>query len=136
MNQTSDPTKQPRRKGLRSRHYILVCIFLLVLGLVATQVFLNQTSVGSSRFIPMTFLLYTGTAVVVLALLILATVLGRNLVKLYFERKSGRVGSGFKTRMVRIFIVLSLLPALLLFLLAYGLISAQIDSGLKLRWRK
>ncbi len=131
MNEKSDPKTPPKREGLRSRHYILACIFLLALGLVATQVFLNQTSVGSSRFIPMTFLLYTGTAVVVLALLILATILGRNLVKLYFERKSGRVGSGFKTRMVRIFIVLSLLPALLLFLLAYGLISAQIEQWVK-----
>jgi len=79
----------------------------------------------------MTFVLYTGTALVVLALLILATVLGRNLVKLYFERKSGRLGSGFKTKMVSIFIALSLLPALLLFFLAYGLISAQIEQWFK-----
>jgi two-component system nitrogen regulation sensor histidine kinase NtrY len=79
----------------------------------------------------MTFFLYTGTVLVVLSLLTLATILGRNLVKLYFERKSGQVGSGFKTKMVRIFIVLSLLPALLLFLLAYGLISSQIEQWFK-----
>ncbi|MBN2322013.1 MAG: HAMP domain-containing protein [Acidobacteria bacterium] len=131
MNEKPHNTTPPRRKGFRSRHYIFVCIFLLVLGLAATQIFLNQTSVGSPRFVPMTFLLYTGTAVVVLALLILATILGRNLVKLYFERKSGQVGSGFKAKMVRIFIVLSLLPAVLLFLLAYGLISAQIEQWFK-----
>lgn len=131
MNEKSDHTAPPRRRRFRSRHYIFISIFLLTLGLAATQILLNQTSVGSPRFVPMTFVLYTGTAVVVLALLILATVLGRNLVKLYFERKSGQAGSGFKAKIVRIFIILSLLPAVLLFLLAYGLISAQIEQWFK-----
>ncbi len=115
-------------KGSRSRRYILAAIILLILSLVATQVFLNQTSVGSPIFVRMTFLLWTATVAVVLALLILATVLGRNLIKLYFERKSHRVGSGFKTKMVRTFVVLSLLPALLLFFLAYILISFSIEK--------
>ncbi|MBN2243704.1 MAG: HAMP domain-containing protein [Acidobacteria bacterium] len=128
MNEKSDPASAPRRKGLRSRHYILIFIVVLTLGLAATQIFLNQTHVASPRFIPMTFFLYTATTLVVVALLILAAILGRNLVKLYFERKSGQAGSGFKTKMVRIFIVLSLLPAVLLFLLAYGLISSQIEQ--------
>jgi len=128
MNELSNKTTQKKRKGYRTRLYVFISIIALVIGLVATQVFLNQTHVGSDRFIPMTFLLYTGTIIVVLALLILATILGRNLVKLYFERKSGQVGSGFRTKMVRIFIVLSLLPAVLLFLLAYGLVSRQIEQ--------
>ncbi len=131
MKKKSNRTSPSGQKGSRSRYYIIATISVLVLGLAATQIFLNQTHVLSPRFIPMTFLLYTGTAVVVLALLILATILGRNLVKLYFERKSGQVGSGFKAKMVRIFIVLSLLPAVLLFLLAYGLISAQIEQWFK-----
>jgi two-component system nitrogen regulation sensor histidine kinase NtrY len=121
-------TNQPKQKGSRTRRYILASIIFLLLALAATQIFLQQTSVGSPRFIRMTFLLYTATVVVVLALLILATVLGRNLIKLYFERKSGLVGSGFKSKMVRTFIVLSLLPALLLFLLAYSLLSSSIEQ--------
>ena len=74
-----------------------------------------------------TFLLWTATVLVVLALLILATVLVRNLVRLYFDRKSGQVGSRFRTTMVTTFVVLSLLPAVLLFFLAYGLINFSID---------
>lgn len=76
----------------------------------------------------MTFLLWAATVVVVVAVLILATVLGRNLIKLYFERKSGKLGSGFRTKLVSTFVVLSLLPALLLFLLAYGLVSFSIEQ--------
>jgi two-component system nitrogen regulation sensor histidine kinase NtrY len=64
----------------------------------------------------------------VLAIMILATVLGRNLIKLYFEKKSGQLGSGFKAKMVSTFIVLSLLPALLLFILAYILISRSMGQ--------
>ncbi len=127
MSNLSGFTIPPKRNGSRTRRYILASIVFLILALAGTQVFLNRTSVGSPRFIGMTFLLYTGTVVVVLALLILATILGRNLIKLYFERKSGQLGSGFKTKMVRTFIVLSLLPAVLLFFLAYSLISSSIE---------
>lgn len=128
MTELSGFTNPPDGKGSRTRRYILAGIIFLVLSLAATQTFLHQTSVGSPRFIRMTFLLYTATVVVVLALLILATVLGRNLIKLYFERKSGLVGSGFKSKMVRTFIVLSLLPAVLLFFLAYSLLSSSIEQ--------
>ena len=116
-----------RQDGSRTRRYIVASMAFLILSLAATQIFLNITSVGSPRFIGMTFLVWTATFVVVLAILILATVLGRNLIKLYFERKSGLLGSGFKTKMVSTFIVLSFLPALLLFLLAYTLISTSIE---------
>ncbi len=103
-------------------------IVFLLLGMIATRFFLHRTSVGSPRFPSMTFLFWAATTLVSVALLILATVLGRNLIKLYFERKSGQVGSGFKTKMVRTFVALSLLPALLLFLLAYGLVKNSIEQ--------
>jgi two-component system, NtrC family, nitrogen regulation sensor histidine kinase NtrY len=124
MSEQSD-IGSPKKDGSRTRHYVLAGIILLVLSLAATQILLHRTSVGSPKFIRMTFLLYSGTAVVVLALLILATVLGRNLIKLYFERKSGQVGSGFKTKMVSTFIALSLLPAVLLGVMSYGLIRSS-----------
>jgi two-component system nitrogen regulation sensor histidine kinase NtrY len=128
MNELPGFENPPKRSGSRTRRYILASIAFLALSLAATQTFLHRTSVGSPRFVRMTFLLWTATLVVVLALLILATVLGRNLIKLYFERKSGQLGSGFKTKMVSTFIVLSLLPALLLFILAYSLISSSIEQ--------
>jgi two-component system, NtrC family, nitrogen regulation sensor histidine kinase NtrY len=120
----SDPSSM--HKESRTRRYILGAIIFLTIALTATHTFLHRTSVGSQRFIRMTFLVYTGTFLVVLALLILATILGRNLIKLYFERKSGLPGSGFKAKLVITFIGLSLLPALLLFVLAYTLISSSI----------
>ena len=128
MGQLTGFTGEPGKDGSRTRRYILATIAFLFVGLVATQLFLRQTSVGSPRFVRMTFFLYAATALVILALLILATVLGRNLIKLYFERRSGQVGSRFKAKMVSTFVVLSLLPAVLLFLLAYGLINFSIEQ--------
>jgi len=118
----------PRKDEARTRRYVFATIAFLCLSLILGQIFLHQTSVGSPKFVRGTFLLWTVTVLVILALLILATVLGRNLIKLYFERKSGRVGSKFKTRMVTVSVILSLLPALLLFFLAYGLINFSIEQ--------
>ena len=110
------------------RRFVPGMIAFLVFALIATQVFLRQTSVGSQKFVSATYVLWTATALVVLALLILATLLGRNLIKLYFERRSGQVGSRFKAKMVRIFVALSLLPAVLLFSLAYTLVKGSIEQ--------
>ncbi len=128
MADLPSPTTPPRKDEARLRRYLLLAtILFLCLALIATQVFLHQTSVGSPRFESMTFLLWSATVVVVVAVLILATVLGRNLIKLYFERKSGKLGSGFKSKIVSTFVGLSLLPALLLFVLAYLLVSFSIQ---------
>ncbi len=120
--------RAPKRDASRTRYYVIGTIVFLILGMVATQIFLHRTSVGSPRFPSMTVLLWSATILVGVALLILATVLGRNLIKLYFERKSGKVGSGFKAKMVRTFVALSLLPALLLFFLAYFLVQFSIEK--------
>jgi two-component system, NtrC family, nitrogen regulation sensor histidine kinase NtrY len=127
MSDAPNLTTPSKKNGSRARRYIIGAIVFLALSLTATQTFLHITSVGSQKFIGMTFLLWTSTLVVVLAIMILATVLGRNLIKLYFEKRSGQLGSGFKTKMVSTFIVLSLLPALLLFILAYLLISRSME---------
>ena len=128
MTETPNFPTSRKPNGARTRRYILAVIIFLALALIATHTFLKRTSVGGKNFVSMTFTIYTVTVLVVLALLILATILGRNLIKLYFERKSGQLGSGFKTKIVRTFIVLSLLPALLLFILAYSIISSSIEK--------
>jgi len=121
-------SKKSKDEAARTRRFALGTIVFLVLALITTQIFLHQTSVGSPRFVRGTFLLWSATVLVVLCILVLATVLGRNLIRLYFDRRSGLVGSRFRTRMVSMTVVLSLLPALLLFFLAYGLINVSIET--------
>ena len=128
MSDLFNPDPRSSRKDSQFRRRVVGIIIFLTLSLAATHTFLHRTSVGSHRFVRMTFLVYASTFLVVLVLLILATILGRNLIKLYFEKKSGKPGSGLKTKLVRSFIGLSLLPALLLFVFAYMLINSSIEK--------
>ncbi len=129
MSPRASSQQAPEKDSARRRRYALLgTIAFLGLAVIATRIFLHRTSVGSPRFVRMTFLLWAATIVVALALLILATVLGRNLIKLYFEHKRGQVGSRFKTKIVSTFVALSLLPASLLFFLSYGLVDFSIEQ--------
>jgi two-component system nitrogen regulation sensor histidine kinase NtrY len=50
------------------------------------------------------------------------------MVKLYFERKTQVIGAKFKTKLVNSFVGFSLIPAVLLFIVASGLITNSIDN--------
>lgn len=74
-----------------------------------------------------TLLLYALTSLNFLAFVTVLFILMRHVLKLVQERRVGRPGSKFKTRMVGYAIGLSLLPALLLFFFAFGLLNRSID---------
>lgn len=126
--------RQPGRNLSPLRRYVLPTVGFLVLFLVFVLTALQKINilpaVGSPKYPFRTFQLWMVSVLVVLALLILATILSRNLIKLYFERRSGLVGSRIKTKMVSIFVALSLLPAILLFSLAFWLVRGSIERWL------
>jgi nitrogen fixation/metabolism regulation signal transduction histidine kinase len=62
------------------------------------------------------------------AFVALTLVLGRNLLKLYAERRQGVAGSKFRTRLVVVSLLLSFLPVLAMFWFSYGLMNRSIDK--------
>jgi len=74
-----------------------------------------------------TLLLYALSTLNFLAFVTLLFVLLRNVLKLVRERRASRLGSKFKSRLVSYAIGLSLLPVLLLFFFAFGLLNRSID---------
>src|SRR5438477_5829366 len=58
----------------------------------------------------------------------LTFVLGRNLIKLFAERRLGVLGSKFRTRLVVGSLLLSFLPVIVMFWFAYGLMNRSIDK--------
>src|ERR1044072_6890040 len=72
-------------------------------------------------------LLYALSKLNFLAFVTVLFVLLRNVIKLVRERRGARAGSKFKSRFVSFAIGLSLLPALLLFFFAFGLLNRSID---------
>ena len=74
-----------------------------------------------------TLLFYSLTTLNFLAFITVLFVLLRNVIKLVREKRAGRAGSKFKARLVSYAIGLSLLPVLLLFFFAFGLLNLSID---------
>jgi nitrogen fixation/metabolism regulation signal transduction histidine kinase len=68
------------------------------------------------------------TSLIFLAFVALTVVLGRNLLKLYAERRAGVAGSKFRTRLVVVSLLLSFLPVLAMFWFSYGLMNRSIDK--------
>jgi two-component system nitrogen regulation sensor histidine kinase NtrY len=58
---------------------------------------------------------------------VLTLLLSRNLIKAYFERRHRLMGSGFRTKLIAAFIGFSLIPTVLLALVASGLVNKAVD---------
>lgn len=69
----------------------------------------------------------------VIALLTLVFFVSKTLIRLYLEKKHRVPGYKFKTRIVTIFVTLTLIPSILLFVIASGLITAYVDRWLNPR---
>ncbi len=113
-----------KKKG--PRILAVVIVFLIIL-FFAIEFYMRE----SQEFSPTSLtnmLLWSLQIIVLLLFLILFFVLGRNLIKLYLERKRKVVGAHFKTKLVMFFIALSFVPTLLLFFFASDLISRNIEQ--------
>ena len=97
-----------------------------MLSLIAQGGF-NLTPFLSPETAGETLMLYALSTLNFLAFVTLLFVLLRNIIKLERERRVGRAGSQFKARLVFYTIALSLLPVLLMFFFAYGLLNRSID---------
>ncbi|MFQ5993289.1 MAG: HAMP domain-containing protein, partial [Nitrospiraceae bacterium] len=62
-----------------------------------------------------------------IGLVVLTLLLSRNLIKTYFERRHRWVGSGFRAKLVAAFIGFSLIPTVLLTIVASGLVNKAVD---------
>jgi len=119
--------EEAKNKGPRAIGAIIV---LLIILFFAIEFFIRETQEFSPTTV--TNVLISSLQIIVLLLfLILLFVLGRNLAKLYLERKRKVAGSHFKTRLLFFFISLSLIPTLLLFFFASDLISRNIEQWFK-----
>jgi two-component system nitrogen regulation sensor histidine kinase NtrY len=117
-------SEQSRRK----RNLVLISGTLLILA-VAGALSLEMRPPGlpvASNIV--VFALFNLDVIVFLLLLVL---LCRNLVKLWFERRQGVIGSKFKTKLVLAFLSLALTPAILIFITASNFINKSIEGWFK-----
>ncbi|MDH4244198.1 MAG: ATP-binding protein [Nitrospira sp.] len=126
-----DRVKKPERKGPHLRPVWIVLILLV--PCVALTLYYSQ--IVSPDVQETGSLLPTTSYALVLLLVnldligfvVLVLLLSRNLIKAYFERRHRLVGSGFRTKLIAAFIGFSLIPTVLLAVLASGLVNKVVD---------
>jgi two-component system nitrogen regulation sensor histidine kinase NtrY len=69
----------------------------------------------------------------VIGLLVLAVLVTRNLIKLFFERRKGILGSKLRARLMGSFVLIAIIPMTLSFVVASGLINQAIQSWFNVR---
>jgi len=128
QSHNSDDSRLTERGRRRLTKVIILSIvlLLLMLSLIAQGGF-NLTPFVTPDTAAETLLLYALSTLNFLAFVTLLFVLLRNVLKLVRERRTARLGSKFKSRLVSYAIGLSLLPVLLLFFFAFGLLNRSID---------
>jgi two-component system, NtrC family, nitrogen regulation sensor histidine kinase NtrY len=124
----SNPIRDETRTSGRRKAVVALAIgaFLLLAVLVLQASFnLKFISPDSNEEL----LFFAGlSGLIFFAFLALTLVLGRNLLKLYAERRQGVAGSKFRTRLVVVSLLLSFLPVIAMFWFSYGLMNRSIDK--------
>jgi two-component system nitrogen regulation sensor histidine kinase NtrY len=112
----------------RRQNRFLIGIFLFVLILSVAGIYLAQrTQVESPQDLTNRLLLFILWYLDISLILILLFILARNLFRLAVERRSGVLGSRFRTKLVLTYVFLTFVPAIFIFLIATNLLQRSIE---------
>jgi two-component system nitrogen regulation sensor histidine kinase NtrY len=115
-----EETKRRKREWL-----VIVVTTLMVFAFAFFEVQLPEVAPEYSLGNNIAFFILINVNIILLILLVFLVV--RNLVKLVFERKRRILGSRLRVRLVLAFVALSLVPTLLLFVVAGGFVTRSFD---------
>ncbi len=128
MNSAIDkPPKRTQQQRKRRREWLIagmVTVLVLLLGRYEQELFEFSAQLPLSQSILVLALININ---ILLIILILFLVL-RNLFKLLLERRRQLPGARLRTKLVAAFVALSLIPTMLLFFVAAGIISSTIEN--------
>ena len=97
----------------------------VLLALLAGYVVFGAKSEDESLF--SNLLVFTLVNLNIMALLVLIVMVGRNVVKLIFERRRGILGAKLRSRLMAAFVLIAIVPMTLSFFVASGLINEAIE---------
>ncbi len=113
------------RRRRRERKIILVTIVVIVV-LTFIMSYLSSRETVIPRFQDVLIFGLININIILVVLLIFLIV--RNVVKLVYERRHGILGAKLRTRLVAAFVGLTLVPTVVLFVVAINFLSASIDN--------
>jgi len=121
------PEVETKTSGRRKAVIALAIGAFLLLALLVAQASFNLKFISPDSNQQL-FFFVTLTGLIFFAFVALSLVLGRNLLKLYAERRQGVAGSKFRTRLVVVNLLLSFLPVIAMFWFSYGLMNRSLDK--------
>ncbi len=110
------------------KHITLTIILLLF---IVTIIFIESSFITTEISIIARIVLLVFFNIFLIALFTLSFFVGKNLFKLYLEKKRKVTGYKFKTRLVTVFIGITLIPSAMLFIIASGLVTNYFDKWVK-----
>ena len=116
----AEEAKRRKREGI-----VIAVAALMVAALIFFEVRSPDISLEDSLGSNIVFFFIINLNIILLVLLVFLVV--RNLVKLVFERRRRLLGSRLQSRLVLAFVALSIVPSLLLFAIAGGLLTHSFD---------
>lgn len=114
------------RKRRKRDLYIIGGTVILMVVLTALETIVYKQ--GGELPVANNILIFVIININIILLLLILYLLVRNLVKLFFERKSKILGARLKTKLVAAFVSLSLIPTLLLFFFSVAFIFNSIEN--------
>jgi len=124
MSRLGDAWRQYHREN---RFLVGVFLFLMVLSVGAFYL-LQRAQQTSPEELTNRVLLFVLWYLDISLILILSFILLRNVVRLAVERRSGVLGSRFRTKLVLTYVGLTFVPVILIFLIATNLLQGSIDQ--------
>ncbi len=124
MNDRTAPANPDGKRAKNALRPVFITSLLLAASMTLTFLLfrgVRQPSLFSTNILVLTLVNVNITLVILLILF-----LSRNIIKLYFERR--RYQSRFKTKLVAAFLGLSMIPSILLFVVASGLLTSSIEN--------
>ena len=118
------------RKRRRERIVIVVIFFVVALATFLEAHLFEREDILSTSTNVFIFGLININIILIIFLVFLIL---RNVVKLIYERRHGIIGSKLRTKLVAAFVSLSLIPTILLFLIATSFLSFSIDSWFNIK---
>jgi two-component system nitrogen regulation sensor histidine kinase NtrY len=123
----------------RRRNELIIIGIICILILVLTTIEMRFPQIEGKIPIANNIIIFSLININIILILLLIFLVIRNLVKLIFERKRKVLGARLRTKLVVAFVSLSLVPTILLFLVAVGFItnsvehwfSAQVEQSLQ-----
>ncbi|MGQ9647366.1 MAG: ATP-binding protein [Thermodesulfobacteriota bacterium] len=125
--------KEVSSDSRKRRNELLIIGIISILIILLTTIEMKIPQVGGMIPIGNNIVVFSLININVILILLLIFLVIRNLVKLIFERRRKVLGAKLRTKLVVAFISLSLVPTILLFLVAVGFITNSVEHWFKIQ---